>query len=82
MSISINLQKWGNSQGIRIPKAILDILDWNENENLELVTKNNQIIIKKIEKPKKNIQELFKNFDGNYKKESVGWGEPVGKEIW
>ena len=30
------LCKWGNSQGIRIPKTILAALDINENEILEL----------------------------------------------
>lgn len=30
------LCKWGNSQGIRIPKTILGALDINENEILEL----------------------------------------------
>lgn len=39
------IQKWGDSQGMRIPKFILDSVNWNENTNLELCTENNKIII-------------------------------------
>ena len=28
------IQKWGNSQGVRIPKAILDTVEWKENEKI------------------------------------------------
>lgn len=36
--MSTTIQKWGNSQGIRIPKSILDILHWKEDEEVELFT--------------------------------------------
>lgn len=84
MNITINLQKWGNSQGIRIPKAILDLLHWQSNESLSLIAKNNKIIIEKKRVPKKkvSIQELFKDFEGTYIHEEIDWGKPQGKEIW
>ena len=28
------IKKWGNSQGIRIPKAFLESLDMKENDNV------------------------------------------------
>ena len=42
-----NIQKWGNSQGIRSPKLILDKLGILENDEVELTTEDDQIIIKK-----------------------------------
>ena len=30
------IQKWGNSQGIRIPKYLLDAVEWNDDEQLVL----------------------------------------------
>ena len=66
------IQKWGNSQGIRIPKHILESINWSENEEILITTKDNQIIIKKLNKEKrKNIKELFKNYKGNYEKIDV-----------
>ena len=35
MFMTTTIQKWGNSQGIRIPKILLDTVKWNENEELE-----------------------------------------------
>ena len=31
------IQKWGNSQGLRIPKALLDAIGLRENDRVELV---------------------------------------------
>ncbi|MCD8049498.1 MAG: AbrB/MazE/SpoVT family DNA-binding domain-containing protein [Clostridia bacterium] len=75
------IQKWGNSQGIRIPKALLEALHWSESEQIILTADNDKIIIEKAE-PGKNIKELFADFDGEYTPVEINWGEPVGEEIW
>jgi len=33
-------------------------------------------------RPYKNIQELFKDFNGEYEPMDISWGKPVGNEIW
>ncbi len=77
--------KWGNSQGIRIPKILLDNVNLSENDTVEILTEGDNIIIKKLS-PKRaypTIQELFKNFDAEkYEKTEINWGEPVGRELW
>ena len=79
--MTITVQKWGNSQGIRLPKYILEAINWHKDEKLDIKTENGKIVIeKKIER--KNIKELFANFNGKYKPTDVCWGEPVGNEIW
>ena len=42
------------------------------------------IRIKKIDSPKKrkNIKELFANYEKEYEVQEIDWGEPEGKEIW
>lgn len=81
--MTTTIQKWGNSQGIRLPKYILEDINWHENEKLDIKTENGKIVIEKIaQKERKNIKELFENFDGEYKPTDIDWGEPVGKEIW
>lgn len=75
------IQKWGNSQGIRIPKILLDIVQWREDEQLILSADKDKIIIEKAE-PRKNIMELFADFDGEYVPIDMDWGEPVGEEVW
>ena len=75
------IRKWGNSQGIRIPKFLLDAVQWSDDEQLVLSADKNKIIIEKAE-PRKNIMELFANFDGEYVPVEMDWGQPVGEEVW
>lgn len=80
--MTTTIQKWGNSQGIRIPKAILDTVKWTENEKIILVVDNEKIIMKKAKKTRKNIKELFADYDGEYEPIEIEWGEVKGEEIW
>ena len=75
------IQKWGNSQGVRIPKVILEKLEWKENEPLTIDIKDGKLVIEKsIER--KDIKELFKDFKEEYEPENIEWGNPTGDEIW
>jgi antitoxin MazE len=77
------IQKWGNSQGIRLPKNFLEELGMQEKEQIEIILspEDKSLIIRK---PKKcqSLRELFENYDGDYKCEEIEIGEPVGREIW
>lgn len=75
------IQKRGNSQGIRIPKFLLEAVQWREDEQLSINVDRGKIIIEKVN-PKQNIKELFDDFDGEYTPVNIDWGSPVGDEIW
>jgi antitoxin MazE len=84
------IQKWGNSQGIRIPKAFLDALGMMENDTVELSRVDNNIVVTKVEQKKyKNLSERLETFYGkpidNIYVESeteISTGNPVGGEVW
>ena len=82
MKVITTIQKWGNSQGIRIPKIILDMVNWSGNEKIELEVDDGKIIIEKAKEKRKNIKELFENYEGEYEPIDIDWGEPEGEEIW
>ncbi|KRK48832.1 AbrB/MazE/SpoVT family DNA-binding domain-containing protein [Secundilactobacillus kimchicus] len=44
------LTAWGNSYGIRIPKALLKALDWQPNTELSLSLDHDQLIIQQLAK--------------------------------
>ena len=75
------IQKWGNSQGIRIPKFFLDTFHWSDNEKLVLSADKDRLIIEKAE-PRKTIMGLFADFEGEYEPIEINWGQPIGEEIW
>ena len=81
--------KWGNSQGIRIPKAFLQSIQIAENDHVDVTLENEKIIIKKSkEKKHKTTRERLIEFYGEDfeqfkdRQEEIDWGGPVGKEIW
>lgn len=80
--MAITIQKWGNSQGIRLPKYLLEAIRWQVNDPIEVKVEDDKIIIQKTVKRRKNIKELFADFDGQYTPTEMDWGEPKGKEIW
>ena len=80
--MTTSIQKWGNSQGIRIPKILLDTVKWTENEEITIWVDDGKLVIEKAKKERKNIKELFEDFEGEYKPIDVDWGTPKGEEIW
>lgn len=76
------IQKWGNSQGIRIPRYILDAAQFDFDETVEIDVVDGKIVIKKMAERRKTIKELFDGFDGEYKEKEIDWGKPVGNEVW
>ena len=84
------IKKWGNSQGIRISKEIMQQTNLQENDTIGLTIYDGKIIIEKINKPKySNLKERLEAF---YQKpideiyiestQEVDVGEPTGDEIW
>lgn len=77
------IQKWGNSQGIRIPKAFLEALGMKENDLVELNRVDDNIVITKIKRKKDiTLDDIFEGYDGEDAAEEFDWGSPVGKEVW
>ena len=84
MTLLSTISKWGNGQGIRLPKTLLELLKWENNDKLEIIVENENIRSKKrnSSKKRKNIKELFTNYEREYEVQEIDWGEPEGKEIW
>lgn len=79
------LQKWGNSDGIRIPSSILKSLNLKTNDKVELIQEEDKIIIVKPKKKHLTLEERFEMFMSlpDNEKGNVGfydWGSDLGKE--
>jgi antitoxin MazE len=77
-----SLKKWGNSQGLRFSKDILDSIGISINDQVNVEVEDHKIIISKAKSNKINLKELFKTYNGNYKSEEIDWGKSKGEEIW
>ena len=77
-----SIKKWGNSQGLRFSKDILNAIGVSIDDEVSVEVIDHKIIISKIKDKKVNLKELFKSYDGDYKGTELNWGNPKGEEIW
>ncbi len=83
--MTTTISKWGNSQGIRIPKHLLDSIHWHENEPVELFVENDTLVIRKAHPSSSegiSIHELFAGYNDPSPEIEVDWGKSEGNEIW
>ncbi|MYC13360.1 MAG: transcriptional regulator/antitoxin, MazE [Gemmatimonadetes bacterium] len=78
------VQKWGNSQGLRFSKAILEEAHINVGDQVNISVKKGQIIVEPVTKVrgKYDLRELVSKMPQNYQVEELDWGKPIGKEVW
>jgi antitoxin MazE len=72
------VQKWGNSQGLRFPKTILEEADIHVGDEVAISVQDDKIIVEPICKVrhKFDIRQLVAEMPENYGVEEVDWGEP------
>jgi antitoxin MazE len=75
------IQKWGNSQGIRIPKSILETAHFSTDEDLDIKAVDGKIILEPAH-IHKTLKERFKNYDGDYQCSEWDTGKAVGREVF
>ena len=86
--MTTTLQAWGNSQGVRLPKALLAALHLRVGASLEvaLSPKKDAIIVKPATVPARvrgrhRIEDLVAAMPKRYKAAEFGWGTS-GREVW
>ena len=81
-NMEIRLQKWGNSDGIRIPSTFLKALNLKTNDKIELIQEDDRIIISKCKDKKISLKERFEKYNGENLTKEFEWDEAKGREIW
>lgn len=79
-STRISIKKWGNGQGILLPKSILNMLSLSTNDELSLEIIDGKIILSPIRYRYLSLAERFANFNEISKQEEYWTDTPIGKE--
>lgn len=80
--MQVQVKTWGNSQGIRISKDILQEADIEINDVLDVKVANGMITLVKPFRHK-TLEERAAAFDGKLNLDGeYDWGESVGREVW
>jgi antitoxin MazE len=78
------VQKWGNSQGLRLTKQVLGDAGISVGDDVDVTARDGIIIIAPVKRVrgKRSLQELVSRIPKNYKSTEMEWGKPVGREEW
>lgn len=83
------IRKWGNSQGIRLSKEIINRMNLKENDEIEINVDNGKMVIEKAKPAYQNLQDRLEAFYGKSIDEiyvestkEIDMGKPVGDELW
>ena len=76
------VQKWGNSQGLRLAKHVLENARIAVGDDLEVIVGEEQITLKKVVKPKYDLAEMVARMPRDYKTREESFGKSVGREEW
>jgi antitoxin MazE len=74
--------RWGNSQGLRLPKKMLRSIGLRLNDSVDISVKGNVLEVKPIEE--RNINYFLEGYDDEMI-DRYDWGEldvPKGREVW
>ena len=78
------VQKWGNSQGLRLAKQVLEYARISVGDEVDVTIRDGVIVIARIKRirGKRSLQELVSRIPENYIAEELDWGKPAGREAW
>jgi len=78
------IQKWGNSQGLRLARQILEDASISVGDDVKVTVRDGVIVIAPVRHIRggQSLQELVSRIPKNYKPEETDWGKPVGNEVW
>ena len=78
------IQKWGNSQGLRLARQILEDACISVGDDVEVAVREGMIVIAPVRRVRgrQSLQKLVARIPKNYKPKEMDWGKPLGNEVW
>jgi antitoxin MazE len=78
------VQKWGNSQGVRLSKALLSDVAVNVGDVVDVAVRDGVLVVTPVRRVRggHDLRELVRRIPKDYKPEELDWGQPIGREVW
>jgi antitoxin MazE len=81
MRTSTQIARWGNSLGLRLPKALASEARIGEGDTVEVSVKDGTIIVRPA-LPAYSLHELVSKITPRNRHGETDWGKPAGHEQW
>jgi len=78
------VQKWGNSQGIRISRELLAQADIDVGEAVQVSADGGRLVVTpaRLVRGGVSLEELVGRIPRDYRPGEIEWGPPAGGEVW
>ena len=78
------VQKWGNSQGLRLSKDLLSDADIDVGDAVNVAVHKGTLIVTPLRRVRggHDLPELVGRISKKRKPEEFDWGSPLGREVW
>ena len=78
------VQKWGNSQGLRLAKDVLAHAHIEVGDEVDVAVADGVIVIAPVKRirGRHRLEDLLSQIPPDHEAEEVEWGTPVGREVW
>ena len=80
--MKVQIQKWGNSLALRIPKSFAVESRVEQGTMVEVSMEAGRIVVEPVEMPEYNLEDLVARITKRNRHAEIDFGAPVGKEIW
>ncbi len=78
------VQRWGNSQGLRISKTLLEDADINVGDAVEVAVQDGALVVTPVRRVRGRVdlRDLVRCVPKGYTPGELDWGVPSGREVW
>lgn len=80
--MKVQIQKWGNSLALRLPKSFAIESKIKQGTTVEVSLEQGKIIVAPITEPEFTLEELLAKVNKRNLHREIETGEPVGTEAW
>ena len=77
--MQVQVSKWGNSLGVRLPRALADRIGAKDGQKVNIVADGERLIIEPVAKAYA-LTDLLVNMTPDAMRAAFDWGDAVGRE--
>jgi len=78
------VQKWGNSQGLRLSKELLFDAEIGVGDAVDIAVHDGALVVTPVRRVRGalDLEQLVASIPTGYKPGELDWGLPAGHEVW
>lgn len=80
--MKVQVQKWGNSLALRIPKSFALETSIKNGSTVDVAVESGRIVVKPIVEEELSLNDLLNQITADNLHTEINFGKPEGREIW